>query len=88
MKQLEKLEQQQDRIINSNSISIWNLMPQVNEDLLDHNLRTESGILRNWEDEQLDISLRDMRISESGVMTEFKSQAFNKEFNQVTNDAF
>ena len=29
-----------------------------------------------------------MRISESGVMTEFKSQAFNKEFNQVTNDAF
>ena len=55
MKQLEKLEQQQDRIINSNSISIWNLMPQVNEDLLDHNLRTESGILRNWEDEQLDI---------------------------------
>jgi hypothetical protein len=52
-------------------------MPDVNEDLLDHNLRAESGIQRNWEDEQLDIKLRDMRISESGIMTEFKAKAFN-----------
>ncbi len=63
-------------------------MPQVNEDLLDHNLQAESGIQRNWEDEQLDIKLRDMRISESGVMTELKAESFNKEFNKITNDAF
>jgi hypothetical protein len=47
-------------------------MPQVNEDLLDHNMLKESGIQRFWEDEQLDFKLRDMRISEAGVITEFK----------------
>jgi hypothetical protein len=56
-------------------------MPQVNEDLLDHNMLKESGIQRFWEDEQLDIRLRDMRISEAGVITELKAKEFNKEFN-------
>jgi hypothetical protein len=59
-------------------------MPQVNEDLLDHNMLKESGIQRFWEDEQLDFKLRDMRISEAGVITELKSKEFNKDFNQTT----
>ena len=59
-------------------------MPQVNEDLLDHNMFMESGIQRFWEDEQLDIKLRDMRISEAGVITELKAKEFNKDFNQTT----
>lgn len=59
-------------------------MPQVNEDLLDHNMLKESGIQRFWEDEQLDLKLRDMRISEAGVITEFKAKEFNKEFNHTT----
>lgn len=58
-------------------------MPQVNEDLLDHNMLKESGIQRFWEDEQLDVRLRDMRISEAGVITEFKAKEFNKDFNQT-----
>jgi hypothetical protein len=52
-------------------------MPQVNEDLLDHNMLKESGIQRFWEDEKLDIRLRDMRISEAGVITELKAKEFN-----------
>ncbi len=58
-------------------------MPQVNEDLLDHNMLKESGIQWFWEDEQLDIRLRDMRISEAGVITELKAKEFNREFNQT-----
>jgi hypothetical protein len=58
-------------------------MPQVNEDLLDHNMLKESGIQRFWEDEQLDVRLRDMRISEAVVITEFKAKEFNKDFNQT-----
>ena len=63
--------------------SIWDLMPQVNEDLLDHNMLKESGIQRFWEDEKLDIRLRDMRISEAGVITELKAKEFNSQFNQT-----
>jgi len=44
-------------------------MPQVNEELLDHNLKKECGIQRLWEDDSLDLKLRDMRISECGLVT-------------------
>lgn len=30
--------------------SIWNLMPYVDESLLEHNVQAESGIARLWED--------------------------------------
>jgi hypothetical protein len=48
---------------------LWSLMPQVEEGLLEHNIEKESGLQRLWEDEDLDIRMRDMRISEGCLMT-------------------
>ena len=52
-------------------------MPQVNEELLEHNVKKESGIQRMWEDETLDLKFRDMRISECCLFTEAKGKSFN-----------
>jgi hypothetical protein len=60
--------------------SIWDFMPQVNEELLEHNIKKESGIQGMWEDEALDVRFRDMRISECGVITEVKGRSFNSGF--------
>ena len=49
-------------------------MPYVDESLLEHNLREESGIQRLWEDEQIELKMRDMRISEGCVMVHQKDR--------------
>lgn len=49
-------------------------MPQVKESLLDHNVELESRMHRMWEDEAIDIKMRDLRISECGVITQLKAQ--------------
>ena len=59
-------------------------MPHVNEEMLEHNLKDECGITKMWEDEQINIKMRDMRISEGGIMSYQKSQAFNLEFTEAT----
>jgi hypothetical protein len=33
---------------------LWSLMPYVNEEYLDHNVKKECRLVRLWEDEQLD----------------------------------
>jgi len=63
---------------------IWDLMHLVNEDLLDHNLKAESGIQRLWEDGSLDVRLRDMRISEVGLMLPQKCQQIQNQYHQTT----
>ena len=44
-------------------------MPKVDETLLDHNMNKESGIQRFWEDEYLNIKMRDLRVNETGLLT-------------------
>lgn len=48
---------------------IWSLMPNVNEEMLQHNIQKESGMQRMWEDEDIDYKMRDMRISEGCLLT-------------------
>lgn len=43
-------------------------------------MEKESGIVRQWEDEQLDVRMRDLRVTEGGLITENKVNEFNKEF--------
>lgn len=59
-------------------------MHLVNEDLLEHNLKAESGIQRLWEDGSLDIRLRDMRISEVGLMLPQKCQQIAAQYLEST----
>jgi hypothetical protein len=63
---------------------IWDLMHLVNEDMLDHNLKAESGIQRLWEDGSLDVRLRDMRISEVGLMLPQKCYQIANEYQKST----
>ena len=44
-------------MINKKAL-IWSLMPYVKEHLLEDNMKKESGIVRMWEDEHLNIRLR------------------------------
>lgn len=44
-------------------------MPYVNQSLLEHNIEKESGMIRLWEDEELDVKMRDLRVSENGLLT-------------------
>ena len=62
---------------------LWSLMPNVNEDMLQHNNNKESGIQRMWEDEDLDYKMRDMRISEGCLLTQEKAKALNREFRKM-----
>jgi hypothetical protein len=62
---------------------IWSLMPNVNEEILQHNINCESGIQRMWEDEDIDYKMRDMRISEGCLLTQEKAEAFNREFRMM-----
>lgn len=62
---------------------IWSLMPNVNEDMLQHNIHCESGMQRMWEDEDIDYKMRDMRISEGCLLTQEKAEAFNREFRKI-----
>jgi len=63
---------------------LWSLMPLVDEALLEHNLSNEAGLQRMWEDEQIEIKMRDMRISEGCILTHQKAEAFNHEYKTVT----
>ena len=58
-------------------------MPYVDESLLEHNLREESGIQRLWEDEQIELKMRDMRISEGCVMVHQKDRELEREYREV-----
>lgn len=44
-------------------------MPYLNEQQLSNNIKESSGISRFWEDENLDIKMRELRVSESGLIT-------------------
>lgn len=50
-------------------MSVWSLMPYVNESVLDNALEKESGISRMWEDHSLHLKFRDLSITEPGVIT-------------------
>jgi hypothetical protein len=49
--------------------SIWSLMPYVDESLLDHNTKTESGIQRMWEDHSVHLEMRNLQVGEPGLLT-------------------
>ena len=51
-------------------------MPYVDESVLDHNVKQESGIQRLWEDENLHIHLRNLSVCEPGVITKQKEASF------------
>jgi len=44
-------------------------MPYVDESLLDHSLKEESGISRLWEDHSIHISMRNLKVGEPGLIT-------------------
>ena len=67
---------------------IWDIMPSVNEDFLDHNLKSESGIQRLWEDISLDMKMRDMRISEAGLLIKLKSDQVSQLYFETVKPAF
>ena len=67
---------------------IWDIMPSVNEDFLDHNLKSESGIQRLWEDTSLDMKMRDMRISEAGLLIKLKSDQVSQLYLEAVKPAF
>lgn len=51
-------------------------MAYVDESVLDNNILKESGIARLWEDESLHIHLRNLSVSEPGVITLQKEESF------------
>lgn len=55
---------------------LWSLMLYVDESLLEHNIQKECGIVRLWEDEELDIQMRNLTVSESGLITDQKIKQF------------
>ena len=57
-------------------------MPYVKEDLLKHNINDESGLKNLWEDEQLDLKMRDLRVSENGLININKEQEFHKGYQE------
>ena len=61
------MSKQQQKMSRVNHL--WNLIPFVNEDLLDHNLKTECGLSKLWEDYRSDYQMREMRVSECGLLT-------------------
>jgi hypothetical protein len=56
-------------------------MPYVNESLLEHNIKDESGMKSLWEDEQLDYKMRNLQVSENGLLTKCKVKEFNSDYN-------
>lgn len=44
-------------------------MPYVDESLLDHNTKTESGIQRMWEDHSVHLEMRNLQVGEPGLLT-------------------
>ena len=51
-------------------------MPYIDESVLDHNVKQESGIQRLWEDESLHLHLRNLSVCEPGVITKQKEASF------------
>ena len=64
-----KRQQKQDYKKNKREVSVWSLLPYVNEKLLDHNMAEESGIQRMWEDENIHLHMRNLSVCEPGVIT-------------------
>lgn len=63
-------------------MSVWSLMPYVNESVLDNALEKESGISRMWEDHSLHLKFRDLSITEPGVITPQKEDSFRACFKE------
>ncbi|CDW78602.1 lissencephaly type-1-like motif-containing protein [Stylonychia lemnae] len=82
-----QLKEYNKKSANKRSL-IWNLMPHFDESLVKSNLKEESGIQRLWEDESIDIKLRDLRLCESGLLTSVKCREFNKAFLKYTDNNF
>lgn len=47
-------------------------MPYVDESLLDHNVKSESGIVRYWEDDSVHLQMRNLKVGEPGLLTKQK----------------
>ena len=72
-KRQQKLEQKK---IKKNKVSVWSLLPYVNEKLLDHNMEQESGIKRMWEDDSIHLNMQNLSLCEPGVITAQKEASF------------
>ena len=64
--------------------SIWNLMPYVDESLLKHNVASESGIARMWEDESVHLSMRNLKVGEPGLITNQKELHTLERYQEAT----
>lgn len=65
----DKREIKKEQKLKSKKTSIWNLMPYVDESLIDHSVKAESGISRLWEDDSVHLSMRNLRVGEPGLLT-------------------
>jgi hypothetical protein len=79
-----KREVKKEAKLKSKKPSIWNLMPYVDESLLDHNLKAESGISRLWEDHSIHLSLRNLKVGEPGLITRQKEQFTLERYQEAT----
>ena len=81
-------QQKQDYKKNKREVSVWSLLPYVNEKLLDHNMAEESGIQRMWEDESIHIHMRNLSVCEPGVITTQKEASFRACFKASVGSVF
>jgi len=72
----------------SKNSSIWNFLLHLNEDLIPNNLQSESGMQRLWEDEMLDIKMRNLKVEESGLLTLCKAVEFNNAYKEATENLY
>ena len=78
-----KRELKKDEKLNKKQkVTVWSLMPYINESALDNCLEKESGIARLWEDQSLHLHLRDLSLTEPGVITAQKEASFRQCFKE------
>ena len=54
------------------------LLPYVDESKLVGNVKVESGMQKLWEDENLDYSLNNLSLNETGLLTPQKQASFKQ----------
>lgn len=59
-------------------------MPYVDEGMLDHSIKAESGIARLWEDESVHLSMRNLRVAEPGLLTKQKEHHTLQSYQEAT----
>lgn len=65
--------------------SLWSYLPEVDESILDKNMATESAITLLWEDNpKVDVTKRNMKFAECGLMSEQKCGEFNSQYLHAT----